>query len=103
MYREIFNQLSVKFNLLPIIGKDIDNNYYILFYEIRIMNRKYLFTNDTGYGINEEEAIKNLFNIYLDKRYLIRKKTNKGYIYFTTKMRNEIKKMLKKEGMMNFV
>lgn len=95
MYNEILKQISVKFKLLPIIGKDKDGNYYCYFYNIRVLNRRFLFTQDTGYGKNEDEAIENLFKIYLNRRFMLRRKTNKGYIYFTTKMRKELKKLLK--------
>ena len=91
--KEIFEYLSAKFKLLPIIGKDVDGNYFCTFYEIRVLNRKFLFIKDTGYGLTKEEALKDLFEIYMNKKYLIRKKTNKGYIYFTTKIRKEIKKL----------
>ena len=95
--KDLYSHLQRKFKLHTISGMDINGNCFYAFSDIRIMNRKFLYVPDTGYGVSDHDALLNLFSKYMSNRLLLRRRTNRGELYFTTKLRKEIKNYIKKE------
>lgn len=88
----IIDKISDKYNVLIFKGKTIDNDMYVRLDKIYLINRRFLFVDDTGYGENYELACKNLINLFLTTDYRIRFND----LYATTIIRSIIKSCCKK-------
>ena len=91
----VISKISQKYNSLIFIGLTNDDRTYIRLDHIYLINKKFLFVNDTGYGTNYTDACKNLIDLFMDATYRIRYDDS----YATTSIRTLIKKIYKKYGM----
>ena len=90
----LLSLLNKKYKLRTVTDLDIDGKHYVYLDGIRILNSRFLYTSDTARGDTYEEAVRNLIRLYLDRSIRIRKRTPRGEVYFTGKMRLEIKRYI---------
>ena len=92
LYEYIINKISDKYDTLIFKGKTKDDKVYVRLDNIYIIDRKFLFVNDTGYGDTYESACNDLVNLFTNPEHRIRYYD----LYATTTIRNIIKSCYKK-------
>ena len=88
----IIQKISEKYHVLIFKGLTKDNEIYVRLDKIYLINKKFLFVNDTGYGSTYELACANLISLFLNTDYRIRY----NELYATSTVRHIIKKCTKK-------
>ena len=88
------HKISEKYGVLVFTGKTKDNKVYVRLDKIYLINKKFLFINDTGYGDTYDLACYDLINCFLNTNYMIRYND----LYATSTIRSIIKKCYKKYG-----
>jgi hypothetical protein len=88
----IIDKISEKYHVLIFTGITVNNTVYVRLDKIYLINRKFLFIKDTGYGETYSLACKDLIKSLLNTNYRIRYND----LYATSKIRSIIRSSFKK-------